>query len=138
MAAQAAQAGSSNLQSVLEIHHLFFALSNIAKGFPDMSLNTTMQNAPWMHVFKGVAEQILATLAVNELSNFKIVRDAARGAFSRMVSSTGFIALPYIPALLDVMLPRLSETELLDFFSFLGLVIAKYKVSGDIVWKGID
>lgn len=126
-AMQKRQADTSSLETVLEIHHLFFSLSNLAKGFPDISPSSSSQSAPWMQVFKGVTEQFLSALAAADLSSFRVVRDAARGAFSRMVSTTGSTVLPYVPALLNLMLPRISESELLDFMSFLQLITAKYK-----------
>lgn len=127
-AVQARLADESNLQAILQIHHLFFALANLAKGFPDISPSSSAQTLPWMELFKGIIEQMLTTLETGALSSFKLIRDAARGAFSRMVSTTGFIALPYVPSLLQILLPRLSENELLDFYNFLGLITAKYKI----------
>lgn len=124
------ESDQGDLQSVLQIHHLFFALSNVAKGFPDLSgpaLSKQAVTPAWMEVFKGVTEQILSALAVGSLNNYKIVRDAARGAFSRMVATTGLVVLPYIPSLLNALLSQVSAGELMDFLGFLGLVINKYK-----------
>lgn len=127
-AVEARLTDENNLEAVLQIHHLFFALANLAKGFPDISPSSSAQTLPWMGLFKEIIEQMLTTLQTGSLSSFKVIRDAARGAFSRMVSTTGFIALPYVPSLLQILLPRLSENELLDFYSFLGLITAKYKI----------
>lgn len=129
-AVQEHQGNKKNLQTILQVHHLFFALSNLAKGFPDLNGNAPqkLENAPpWMGVFKDVTEQILSALTMGDLDHYRVVRDAARGAFSRMVATTGPVVLPYIPSLLNALLSQISAGELMDFLSFLGLVVNKYK-----------
>ena len=130
-AVQQHQGNKADLQTILQIHHLFFALSNLAKGFPDLNnpgaakLNETM---PWMTVFKDVTEQLLSALSAGDLRNHRVIRDAARGAFSRMVATTGLVVLPYIPSLLNALLSQITADELMDYYSFLGLVVNKYKM----------
>lgn len=127
---QAVEIWASNkekLELVLETHHLFLALSNLAKGFPDQSsANAGRQAPPWMLVFKDVTEQILTSLAA--LNSFQVIRDAARGAFARIVATAGLVVLPYVPNLLNSLLGEVSSPELCDFLSFLGLIATKYKV----------
>ncbi|MCO5587695.1 hypothetical protein L7F22_041646 [Adiantum nelumboides] len=125
-AVEAWSSNKDNLELVLETHHLFLALSNLAKGFPDQSSgNTSRQAPPWMLVFKDVTEQILTSLTA--LNRFQIIRDAARGAFARIVATAGLVVLPYIPNLLNSLLGEVSSPELCDFLSFLGLISTKYK-----------
>ncbi|CAO1623604.1 unnamed protein product [Parajaminaea phylloscopi] len=118
----------SNLREVLQVHHLMLAMSNLAKGFPDMSSSTSAPSASdhaWMAVFKSMTEQVLVALA--PLSQFLLVREAARGAFARIVATTGQAVLPLIPNLIQCLLEHLSSTELVDFLNFLGLIVAKYR-----------
>lgn len=126
-------ANQSDLREVLQVHDLMLALSNVAKGFPDTPSGS---NAPVvaaalppdvLEVFKTVTEQIL--VALSSLNRFSIVRDAARGAFARIVSTTGTVVLPFIPNLIQGLLSHLTSPELVDFLSFLGLIVAKYKTS---------
>lgn len=136
VAVQQHQANKGDLQTILQIHHLFFALSNLAKGFPELngsSLSKSDNPPPWMGVFKEVTEKILTALGSGNLNNYKIIRDAARGAFSRMVATTGFVILPYIPNLLNALLSHVSAGELMDFLSFLGLIVNKYKTDVESV-----
>lgn len=119
---------SSDLREVLQVHHLMLALSNLAKGFPDMTQSAgapSCGDQAWMAVFKSVTEQILA--ALGPLSHFLLVREAARGAFSRIVATTGQAVLPLIPNLIQSLLKHLSSSELVDFLNFLGLIVAKYR-----------
>ncbi|UZJ57332.1 hypothetical protein CBS101457_006652 [Exobasidium rhododendri] len=136
-AVQQHQANKGDLQVILQIHHLFFALSNLAKGFPELNghgLSKGEETPLWMNVFKVVTEQILSCLGVGSLNNYKIIRDAARGAFSRIVATTGLVILPYIPSLLNALLSQISAGELMDFLSFLGLVVNKYKTDVEAVF----
>lgn len=135
-AVQQHQASKDNLQVVLQVHHLFFAMSNIAKGFPDLfgsSLPKSEVSPSWMNVFEDVTERILSALSTGDLCKYRVIRDAARGALSRMVATTGFVVLPYIPSLLNALLSQISASELVDFFSFLGLIVNKYKTDVESV-----
>lgn len=135
-AVQQHQTNKGDIQAIVQVHHLFFALSNLAKGFPDLNTNSNAKvddAPPWMSVFKNVTEQILSALAVGNLNNYRVIRDAARGAFSRMVATTGLVVLPYIPSLLNALLLQVSASELMDFLSFLGLVVNKYKTDVESV-----
>jgi exportin-T len=135
-AVQQHQANKGDLQTILQVHHLFFALSNVAKGFPDLNgsgVAKLVDTMPWMSVFKEVTEQLLSALSSGSLRDYRVIRDAARGAFSRMVATTGLVVLPYIPSLLNALLSQVSADELMDFYSFLGLVVNKYKMEVESV-----
>lgn len=121
---QAFGADSSNLQLVLQVHHLILALSTLAKGFPDYDANRSTEPA-WIPEFKPVTEQIL--LALTALNQFMIIREAARGAFARIVTSAGPAVLPYIPTLINALVNEVTESELVDLLNFFGLITHKYK-----------
>ncbi|KAN0062212.1 pre-tRNA nuclear export protein [Thecaphora frezii] len=126
-AVQGFQRNSGDLRLVLQVHHLMLALSSLAKGFPDVHPQSTQPEPQWVVVFKSVTEQILVSL--NALNQFAVIREAARGAFARIVSTCGKAVLPYIPGLIDALLSHVSAEELIDFINFLGLVVNKYKES---------
>lgn len=50
-----------------------------------------------------------------------------------MVATTGLVVLPYVPSLLNALLSQVSAGELMDFLSFLGLVVNKYKTDVESV-----
>lgn len=113
-----------NLQLVLQVHHLILALSTITKGFPDYDMNRPTEPA-WIEELKPITEQIL--LALTALNRFSIVREAARGAFARIVTSAGPAVLPYIPTLIHALVHQVTEAELVDLLNFFGLITHKYK-----------
>lgn len=119
-------ADPSNLQLVLQVHHVILALSTIAKGFPDYDAARATQPA-WIEEVKPVTEQIV--MATTALNRFLIVREAARGAFARIVASAGPAILPYIPTLVHALVNEVTEAELVDLLNFFGLLIHKYKES---------
>ena len=61
------------------------------------------------------------------LNRFSIVREAARGAFARIVTSAGPAVLPYIPTLIHALVHQVTEAELVDLLNFFGLITHKYK-----------
>lgn len=129
-ATEAWRQSNADLLQVLQVHHLMLALGNLAKGFPE---NSTLPPANdgsegqsgWLQVFRSVTEQIL--VVSGELSQCLIIREASRGAFARIVATGGTVVLPMIPSFIQSLLPHLKSAELVDFLSFLGLVVAKYK-----------
>lgn len=123
-AVDAARTAPGNLQPVLQVHHLMLALSTLAKGFPDYDAGRASEPA-WIPEFKPLTEHIV--LALTALNRFQIVREAARGAFARIVTSTGPAVLPYIPSLVDALVNEVTEGELVDLLSFFGLLTNKYK-----------
>ncbi|WFD43309.1 pre-tRNA nuclear export protein [Malassezia psittaci] len=123
-ATQMAQSDPSNLQLVLQVHHLILALSTLAKGLPEYDVNRNSEPV-WIPEFKSVTEQIL--LALTGLNQFKIIREASRGAFARIVTPTGPAVLPYIPTLIHALVNEVTEGELVDLLNFFGLINHKYK-----------
>lgn len=123
---QASAAELANLQLVLQVHHLILALSTVTKGFPDYDASRTHEPA-WIDELKPVTEQIL--MALTALNRFKIVREAARGAFARIVASAGPAVLPYIPTLIHALVHHVTEGEMVDLLNFFGLITHKYKES---------
>ncbi|GAK64103.1 ARM repeat-containing protein [Moesziomyces antarcticus] len=124
-AVQAFQRNAQDLTSVLQVHHLMLALSSLSKGFPDVNPNSAQPEPQWVGVFKAITEQVL--LSIGAMNSFAVVREAARGAFARMVSTCGKAVLPYIPGLIDALLSEVTSQELVDFVNFLSLVVNKYK-----------
>ncbi len=124
-AVQAFQRNPSDLTSVLQVHHLMLALSSLSKGFPDVNPNSSQPEPQWVGVFKTITEQVL--VSISSMNQFSVVREAARGAFARMVSTCGKAVLPYIPGLIDALLSEVTSQELVDFVNFLSLVVNKYK-----------
>lgn len=117
-------ADPSQLQSVLQVHHLFLAISTIAKGFPDYDPSRAT-TPPWIDEVKPLSEQIVQ--ATTALNGFLIVREAARGAFARFVASAGPVVLPYIPTLVRALVHEVTEAELVDLLHFVNLLMHKYK-----------
>lgn len=127
-AVQAYTAKRQDLRAVLQAHHLFLASSTLSKGFPDITPETqAADTSAWVVVFKDITEQVLA--ALGELSHFSIIREAARGAFSRMVATCGDVVLPYVPALLNALLSETQPQELVEVLSFVGLIASRYKAT---------
>ncbi|KAJ1570901.1 hypothetical protein NDA11_005398 [Ustilago hordei] len=124
-AVQSFQRNRSDLASVLQVHHLMLALSSLSKGFPDVNPNSSQPEPQWVGVFKSITEQVLVSTSL--MKEFSVVREAARGAFARIVSTCGKAVLPYIPALIDALLSQVTSQELVDFVNFLSLVVNKYK-----------
>ncbi|KAJ1020096.1 hypothetical protein NDA16_004376 [Ustilago loliicola] len=124
-AVQGFQRNPSDLTSVLQVHHLMLALSSLSKGFPDVNPNSSQPEPQWVGVFKAITEQVL--VSISSMNQFSVVREAARGAFARMVSTCGKAVLPYIPGLIDALLSEVTSQELVDFVNFLSLVVNKYK-----------
>ena len=124
-AVQAFANNSNDLQLVLQVHHLMLALSSLSKGFPDTSPNSSQPEPQWVTVFKTATEQILVSLSA--MNQFSVIREAARGAFARIVSTCGKAVLPFIPGLIDALLSQVTAEELIDFINFLGLIVNKYK-----------
>ncbi|KAF8309914.1 ARM repeat-containing protein [Clavulina sp. PMI_390] len=115
--------GPQDVLPVLRVHHLIRALGNISKGFPDAPVPTPPGHPTpaWVPTFEGVADGILVSLT--RMSEYKIVRDAARFAFSRIIASSGPVIARFIPPLMAATLPNMKSEELADFINFLGLIV---------------
>ncbi|KDQ59267.1 hypothetical protein JAAARDRAFT_127823 [Jaapia argillacea MUCL 33604] len=116
--------GPQDVVPILKIHHVIMALGNIAKGFPDYpSPLPEGYILPPLDVFRDVAQAIVVSLEA--MSVFKIVRDATRFAFARIIGTTGPNVINLIPPLMTNLLTHFELTELVDFMSFIGLLVHK-------------
>lgn len=109
---------------ILNVHHAIMALGNIAKGFPDYPspVPEGYSFAP-LEVFRQVSRAIL--VALEAMKAFKVVRDAARHAFARIIATTGSNVTDLIPPLMANLLAHFEPSELVDFMNFIGLLIHK-------------
>ncbi|KAF9444820.1 ARM repeat-containing protein [Macrolepiota fuliginosa MF-IS2] len=107
---------------IAKVHHIIMALGNIAKGFPDYP-TVIPENyiMPPLEVFLEVAKAILVCLEA--MNVFKIVRDATRFAFARILATAGPTVASYIPPLMGNLLAHFEPSELVDFMNFIGLLI---------------
>jgi exportin-T len=110
---------------VLKAHHLIRALGNVPKGFPEAPAGAVRppEAAPWVTVFKEVAEAIIVSLEA--LNGFKVVREATRFAFARIIAAAGGDTAQFIPRLMSRLLSQFETSELVEFLAFLGLVVHK-------------
>ncbi|PFH52965.1 hypothetical protein AMATHDRAFT_55850 [Amanita thiersii Skay4041] len=118
------QAGSEDIVPVVKIHHIILALGNIAKGFPDYP--TTVPEGyifPPLDVFAEMAKVIL--LCLEAMNRYKVIRDAARNAFARILGTAGAKVTEYIPPLMGALLAHFEPSELVDFMNLIGLLIHK-------------
>ena len=123
----------TNLQSIksaqdvipiLKVHHIVMALGDIARGFPPYP-DPVPPNyiPPPIPVFRQMTQAIVVSLEA--MNVFKPVRDAARFAFSRMVTTTGAHITDFIPALMSSLLSHFEASELADFVNFLSQLMHK-------------
>jgi len=120
--------GPQDVLPVLKVHHLIRALGNISKGFPDAPVPTPQNYTPpvWISVFDQVAEAVLVSLAT--MSGWKVVREATRFAFTRIIAAAGPATTKYIPTLMGRMLASCQPDELVEFIQFLGLVVHRLQL----------
>ncbi|KAH9949908.1 ARM repeat-containing protein [Amylocystis lapponica] len=121
--------GADDVLPIVKVHHDIMALGNIAKGFPDYpSPVPDGYISPPLDVFNEVAQSILVSLEA--MNVFKVVRDATRFAFARILATTGPNVARLIPSLMANLLAHFEPTELVDFMSFIGLLT--YKLQDDM------
>ncbi|KXN89108.1 Exportin-T [Leucoagaricus sp. SymC.cos] len=111
-----------SLIPVVKVHHIIMALGNIAKGFPDYP-TVIPENyiIPPLDVFAEVSRAILVCLEA--INVFKVVRDATRFAFARILATAGPTVASFIPPLMGNLLAHFEPSELVDFMNFIGLLI---------------
>ncbi|KAI0775191.1 ARM repeat-containing protein [Trametes elegans] len=116
--------GPDSVLPILKVHHIIMALGNLAKGFPEYP-NPVPENfvAPPLEVFREVGQAILVCLEA--MNVFRVVRDATRFAFARILATTGSNVAQLIPPLMANLLAHFEPTELIDFMNFIGLSIHK-------------
>ncbi|SJL09633.1 probable Exportin-T [Armillaria ostoyae] len=121
--------GTQDVGPIVTIHHIIMALGTIAKGYPDYPSPTPPGYVlPTLDVFAQVAQAILVCL--ENMNVIRIVRDATRFAFARILAAAGPSVTHYIPALMSNLLVHFQPTELVDFVNFIGLLI--YKLQNDV------
>ncbi|BGP20360.1 hypothetical protein JCM10213_002332 [Rhodosporidiobolus nylandii] len=120
-------ASPADYNAVFKAHHLIMAASSVAKGFPDLSARMPTAQGAWVEVFRAATEAILTSAKV--MGSFVAIRDAARFAFNRIVATTGQAVLPLIPTFIDCLVGEITFPELAELLSFLGLLVAKYKIA---------
>ncbi|KAF8227304.1 ARM repeat-containing protein [Tricholoma matsutake] len=121
---QAATKGSQELVPIVKVHHIIMALGNISKGFPDYPQPPPPGYIlPPLDVFAQVAQAIIVCLEA--MNVIKIVRDATRFAFARILASAGPSVTHFIPPLMSNLLAHFEPSELVDFMNFISLLIRK-------------
>ncbi|KZT72996.1 ARM repeat-containing protein [Daedalea quercina L-15889] len=121
--------GAGDVVPILKVHHIIMALGNIAKGFPDYpSPVPEGYILPPLEVFTESAQAILVCLEA--MNVFKVIRDATRFAFARIIGTTGPNITHLIPPLMANLLAHFEPSELVDFMNFIGLLI--HKLQGDM------
>ncbi|KAJ3999466.1 armadillo-type protein [Lentinula boryana] len=112
----------SEIVPVVRLHHLIMALGSIAKGFPDYpSPLPDDYIMPPVDLFAEIAQAILVCL--ENTNTLKVIRDATRFAFARILAIAGPHVTHYIPPLMGNLLIHFDPSELVDFMNFIGLLI---------------
>ncbi|KZT57628.1 ARM repeat-containing protein [Calocera cornea HHB12733] len=125
-ALQAQRSSQRDVMPILTVHHIMMALGNLANGFPDVPVNgAPAMQAVLCQVFSQVAEAVL--VALQNFSQYRVIREAARFTFLRILSATGPTVLPFLPTLLTTILSHIENGEISDFLGFMGLVAHKLK-----------
>ncbi|PLW04371.1 hypothetical protein PCASD_26515, partial [Puccinia coronata f. sp. avenae] len=112
---------ATDLTNVLKIHHSIMAVGSLAKGFP----NNPHASSPWLQVFKTATDDIMSV--TKRLNDIRVLRDATRASFHKIVATIGMEALPHVPVLINCLLDKLTKPELVEFLSFVGQLVHKYK-----------
>ncbi|KAF8896374.1 armadillo-type protein [Infundibulicybe gibba] len=121
---QASTSGGQDLVPVVKVHHIIMAMGTIAKGFPDYPQTLHEGHLlPPLEVFAQIAQAILVCLEAMNI--FRVVRDATRFAFARILATAGPKITHFIPPLMGNLLTHFQPSELVDFMNFIGLLIHK-------------
>ncbi|ORY08714.1 Exportin-T [Clohesyomyces aquaticus] len=124
------QARNGDERAILQIHHIIMALGTLARGYSDwVPSSTNAASLPVTEVadeFFKAAECIL--VALKELNSSMLIRNAARFAFSRMISVLGSRLLQQLPAWIEGLLSMSSTMdEMATFLKVLDQVIFTFK-----------
>ncbi|KIY43983.1 ARM repeat-containing protein [Fistulina hepatica ATCC 64428] len=121
--------GLQDVYAIVKVHHLMMALGNVIKGFPDYP-NPVPENynPPPLSVFAQVAQAILVSL--ERMNTIRIIRDAARFAFTRIFASAGPNVTQFIPPLMGNLLTQFEPSELSDFMNFVSQLL--HRLQGDM------
>lgn len=123
------QAEAGDMRLVMQIHHDMMALVTLAKGFSDWGTGNKPQVATSPIVtseFQKGTEAIL--VALERLSRYSHIREAARFAFSRMVGVLGAAILPQLPRWINGLLEKSStKEEVSTFLKLLDQLVHEFK-----------
>ncbi|TIA87154.1 hypothetical protein E3P99_03348 [Wallemia hederae] len=127
---QSLQTSPHQVENILNVHHTILAIGHLAKGLPEPSLiqqSSALDQPPpsYSEPFVQATQAIFVVL--DQLSQYKVIRDASRFTFAQIVSSTGVAILNHVPAFVNGLLGRLEMTELSDFLVFLNMLLHKLK-----------
>ncbi|KAI0033548.1 ARM repeat-containing protein [Vararia minispora EC-137] len=121
--------GIQDVLPIVKMHHVVMALGNIAKGFPDFPSPVPEGYVfSCMPIFREIAQAIITSLEAMKF--FKVVRDASRFAFTRILATTGHAVTDLIPPLMVNLLAEFEPSELVDFLNFLNLLV--HRLQGDL------
>jgi exportin-T len=120
------RANNADLSAVLSVHHHLLALGNFAKGFP-LNREEELASLPYQAPFKRMTEALLE--ALETLKTHRVVRDSARFAFSQFVNAIGTSIGELVPQFVQKVVTEFESAELIDFMTFLGLLMHRLKVS---------
>ncbi|KAG6842293.1 pre-tRNA nuclear export protein [Blastosporella zonata] len=121
---QASTKGVQDILPIVKVHHIIMALGNISKGFPDYPPTLPEgYTLPPLDVLGQVAQAIL--MCLEAMNVHKVVRDATRFAFARIIATAGPSVTHFIPPLMANLLAHFEPSELVDFMNFIGLLIHK-------------
>ncbi|KIJ50979.1 hypothetical protein M422DRAFT_27087 [Sphaerobolus stellatus SS14] len=114
--------GPQDVLPVLQVHHYIMALGGIAKGFVEFPNPVPPEWVlPPLEVFEEAAQAIIMSL--DAMNRFKLVREATRSAFARLLASTGPTMTKYIPLLMASLLTHFDSGELVEFIQFISLLV---------------
>lgn len=114
----------SDQMATLHVHHHLLALGHFAKGFPSVS-DDQVDAQPYQQPFKQMTEALLQ--ALDAMKTQRVVRDAARFAFSQFVSAIGSTIAELVPRFVTSVVTEFEPSELADFLSFLSLLMHRLK-----------
>ncbi|KIM27530.1 hypothetical protein M408DRAFT_329975 [Serendipita vermifera MAFF 305830] len=113
-----AKMSEDDFKTVLAVHHCIQALGSIPKGFPEYPSPVPPDYIPPpLTEFRQMADAILVSLDV--MGRFRVVREAARFAFGRIIFAAGPSITEYIPRLMGSLLAHFDSSEFVDFIGFI-------------------
>ncbi|TIC30446.1 hypothetical protein E3Q10_02161 [Wallemia mellicola] len=121
---------SNQIESVLNVHHTILAIGHIAKGLPEptsVQHVTSIDQPPPNYSEPFVQSTQAMFVVLDQMSQFKVIRDASRFTFAQIVSSTGVAILNHVPTFVNGLLGRLEMNELSDFLVFLNMLVHKLR-----------
>ncbi|KIR29357.1 exportin-T [Cryptococcus deuterogattii LA55] len=116
----------NDLQAVLQVHHHLMALGHFAKGFPIVP-DKLVELLPYTVPFKQMAEALLQAIEI--LKRRRVVRDAARFAFSQFANAIGTPVAELVPRFVSAVVTEFEPSELVDFLLFLQLLMHRLQGS---------